>query len=106
MKGPVMSTIDRWGPGAISIVTLLFVVWFEMSHGEIEAAAEARWLERANGLQKQIEAYSSMETRQNGELADRISILTAHVVTLRVELARAGVKVPPMPTPVSADKEN
>lgn len=80
------SKVDRWGPGAISIVALLVTLWYGLQ-------AEARSEEIRNLI----------NSRNQMEIALRTEIQTwqAHVVSLKETMIKAGIQnVPPSPRPV------
>lgn len=76
-------SIDRWGPGAVSVLTLFFLAvfgwWYSSKVARIEGEVSAR---------NQVEISMRME----------IQTLQAYVVSLKETMIRSGIKdVPPMP---------
>lgn len=77
--------VDKWGPGVLSIVTLLGVVAFGWVYGE-----------RVSRLQGAVDARLQMELA----LRTEIQTYQAHTVKLREILQESGLKLPPLPEPV------
>lgn len=75
--------IDKWGPGAIALITLLGVVAYGWINGE-----------RVSRLEGAVESRAQMEIALRME----IQTLQAHVVKLREEIQKAGIKLPLAPT--------
>lgn len=87
----VWETMDRWGPGAIAVITLIAVIWY------------GRFLEG-----RQVEIDRQLSDRSELELSLRMEIQTwqAHVVTLKQRMIEAGIKnVPDSPKPIVLRKD-
>lgn len=80
-------SVDRWGPGAVALVTLLAVLWY------------GRQLEgRQAGLQAQVFECGERDS----EMRMEIQTLEAYIVSLRERMILAGIKdIPPPPRPVT-----
>lgn len=75
-------SVERWGPLVVSILTLLALVGYAWNRDQRTAALEAR-----EALRTANEA---------SEHLDRQMLMT-YIQQLRLDLARAGIKPPPMP---------
>lgn len=92
----VLSTVDRWGPGLIAILTLFAVVslgWqydkrIAKSQGDIEGLQK-----QINLLQQQINNRVTLES----SLRSEVQTWQAHVVVLRIKMTEAGMKDIPLP---------
>lgn len=82
----VWKTIDRWGPGAIALVTLVVVLYYG-GHQDGRAA----------GLEAQLAQSNEMQ----GALRGEVQTWQAYVVSLKEAMIRAGMHnlpEPPRPT--------
>lgn len=86
----LLSTVYKWGPGAVAIVTLVMVL-----------------LTNADLRERVAYLEGGVNSRANVEIAMRAEIQTwqAYVNVLRLRMAEAGVKDIPPPPPMAADTE-
>lgn len=85
-----LSTIDRWGPGAIALLTLLIVIGIGWIYGERIARLEGE----IRGLENQVEAHAQAESQARAEL----SAIRNWAVAVYERGSSAGWKLPDIPT--------
>lgn len=87
---PVIKTIDRWGPGLISvlgILALIAITWTrDKEIARLKGLVEGR-LQMEQSLRNEILAF-------RGE----IQLWQSHVIVLRTEMIKQGLEVPDPPT--------
>lgn len=83
------STIDRWGPGAIALLTLIAVVALGWQYSERIARTEGRY----EAIQDQLKSRIELE----GSLRQEIQVFQAHCVKLQQLMIQHGIDTPDMP---------
>lgn len=88
MKAP-WNTIDRWGPGMLSVLTILMLAALGWQYSGRLARTEGEMgIIRDDANTQQIEMIA---------LRNEIETLQAYIVVLRVEMVRGGLNAPDFP---------
>lgn len=83
------STIDRWGPGVVALLTLIAVVALGWQYGERISRTEGRY----ESIQEQLRSRIELE----GHLRQEIQVFQAHCVKLQQLMIQHGIDTPDMP---------
>lgn len=83
------STIDRWGPGAVSLLTFVVVIALGWQYGERISRNEGRY----EAVQQQLRSRIELE----GSLRQEIQVFQAHCVKLQQLMIQHGINTPDMP---------
>lgn len=90
----IWATIDRWGPGVITVLTLFFVIYFGWTYSERLSRSEGK----VEALQHQLDARNAIEVGFRTE----VQTWQAYVINLRSKMFEYGIHdVPPPPQPVA-----